>query len=162
MPRQRSWENHGTTVTSDWWIGDLPAGRRNGKKFFPASTCPPTIKPKVSDEKFSVLPDVFSVETPDQQLLIHYWLLSGIWARPLHLVAWLCPVHHYVCSKTIPSHRTTIYADLPSLRATEHPPSIIPLSILVTPLKPDKVLLHKDNQASEIELTCSMNIIQEP
>jgi len=53
---------------------------------------------------------------------------------------------------------TTIHADLPNLRATEHPPSTIPPSILVTPLKPDLVLLHNgDNQATVIELTCSTN-----
>jgi len=53
---------------------------------------------------------------------------------------------------------TSIYADLPNLTATEHPPSTIPPSILVTPLKPDLVLLHKgDNQATVIELTCSTN-----
>jgi len=38
------------------------------------------------------------------------------------------------------------------------PPSTIPPSILVTPLKPDLVLLHNDdNQATIIELTCSTN-----
>ena len=53
---------------------------------------------------------------------------------------------------------TTIYADLPNLRATEHPSSTIPPSILVTPLKPDLVLLHNgDNQATVIELTCPTN-----
>ena len=55
------------------------------------------------------------------------------------------------------STETTIYADLPNQRATEHPPSTIPPSILVTPLKPDLVLLHKDKQATVIELTCPMN-----
>ena len=54
--------------------------------------------------------------------------------------------------------KTSIYADLPNLRAIEHPPSTIPPSILVTPLKPDLVLLHKgDNQSTVIELTCSTN-----
>ena len=52
---------------------------------------------------------------------------------------------------------TTIYADLPNLRATEHPPSTIPPSIVVTPLKPDLVLLRKNNQATVIELTCPTN-----
>ena len=52
---------------------------------------------------------------------------------------------------------TTIYADLPNLRATEHPPSTIPPSIVVTPLKPDLVLLRKDNQVTVIELTCPTN-----
>ena len=56
----------------------------------------------------------------------------------------------------LPPAETTIYADLPNLRATEHPPSTIPQSILVTPLKQDLVLLHNgDNQATVIELTCS-------
>ena len=55
------------------------------------------------------------------------------------------------------STETTIYADLPNQRATEHPPSTIPPSILVTPLKPDLVLLYKDKQATVIELTCPMN-----
>jgi len=50
---------------------------------------------------------------------------------------------------------TTIYADFPNLRATEHPISTIPPSILITLLKPDLVLLHNDdNQATVIELTC--------
>ena len=50
---------------------------------------------------------------------------------------------------------TTIYADLPILRATEQPPSTIPPFILV---KPNLVLLHKgNNQATVIELTCSTN-----
>ena len=55
------------------------------------------------------------------------------------------------------STETTIYADLPNQRATEHPPSTIPPSILVTPLKPGLVLLYKDKQATVIELTCPMN-----
>ena len=55
------------------------------------------------------------------------------------------------------STETTIYADLPNQRATDHPPSTIPPSILVTPLKPDLVLLYKDKQATVIELTCPMN-----
>jgi len=52
---------------------------------------------------------------------------------------------------------TTKHADLPNLRATEHPPSTIPPSMLVTPLKPDLVLHNGDNQATVIELTCSTN-----
>ena len=53
---------------------------------------------------------------------------------------------------------TTKYACLPNLRATKYPPNTIPPSILVTPLKPNLVLLHNgDNQATVIELTCSTN-----
>ena len=44
------------------------------------------------------------------------------------------------------------------MKSYRTPLSTIPPSILVTPLTPDLVLLHKgDNQATVIELTCSTN-----
>ena len=52
-----------------------------------------------------------------------------------------------------------VFADLPNQRASEQPPSTIPPSILITPFKPDLVLIHKENKATVIELTCPTNTI---
>ena len=52
-----------------------------------------------------------------------------------------------------------VFADLPNQRASEQPPSIIPPSILITPFKPDLLLIHKENEATVIELTCPTNTI---
>ena len=49
-----------------------------------------------------------------------------------------------------------VFADLPNQRASEQHPSTIPPSILITP---DLVLIHKENKATVIELTCPRNTI---
>ena len=63
------------------------------------------------------------------------------------------------CQLSRPPLMMAVFADLPNQRALEHPPNTIPPSILITPFKPDLVLIHKANKATVIELTCPTNTI---
>ena len=54
---------------------------------------------------------------------------------------------------------TTLYADLPGLRASDNPVSTIPESTLVTSARPDTVLIRAD-EISLIELTVPYNSLE--
>jgi len=77
-------------------------------------------------------------------------LPSGTWAR--HLAPWLSSFHHYLCSKMSHPRWNNYICRPPRFKSYRTPPSTIPPSILVTPLKPDLVLLHR-----VANLTCSTN-----
>ena len=91
------------------------------------------------------------------------WLPSGTWTRLLYLAPWLCSVHHYLCSKTLHPHWNNYICRPPKFKSYRTLPSTIPPSILVTPLKPDLVLLHNDDNhwadllnKHKVKLSCSM------
>ena len=60
--------------------------------------------------------------------------------------------------KPLLSSELHVYADLDGFRYDDSPPSTIPASIQVTPLRPDLVIVsHKDKQISILELTVPTN-----
>ena len=69
-----------------------------------------------------------------------------------------CPVQYYLHFKTLYPHGD-YYICRPPQRKSYRTPSQHNSTIycVVTPLKPDLVLLRKDNQATVIELTCPTN-----
>ena len=89
-------------------------------------------------------------------VLFHYYIILCISIMIIGILA-----HFTQLFKSYLLDGTTLYADLPGLRASENPATTIPTSVTATTARPDVVVIQ-DNRITLLELTVPTNTPEGP